>query len=281
MPRDANTATGSAIEGLVEARYPHEKGWVTFREFTTFQSSRRIDIVALNFWASKEARHAIEVKRTRSDFLRELDQPEKRRWAWDHFGHCWFAVAPGVAEKSEVPEGWGLLVMTKNGKKIIRKRHAKAHKRQPSKDIDLAILRRAATIAAAAEREVEQRVAKARAGRRLVRVLGEEVDEEALAELVEKRVEERFWEQYEHRRQRLREKEDEVHGMARGIEYLRRKIPWSSGLRTGALTEEDAAKLLNVAVARELQSRIETLRTAHAQLGLLLDAAESSDTDAA
>lgn len=264
-----------SIESLVEARYAHENGWVTFREFTTVKSTRRIDIVALNFWASKEARHAIEVKRTRSDFLRELDQPEKRQWAWDHFDHCWFAVSPDVVKPGEIPEGWGLLVMTKNGKRIIRKRHAKAHQRKSSKSIDLAILRRAAQVAAQADREVEMRVEKVRAGRQLVRVLGEEIDEEALADLVQERIEARFWSQHAFMKEQLLERERAVASMAGGIDYLRRKLPWSSSLRTGGLTEEDAKKLLNLAVARELQSRLQTLKTAHAQLGLLLQGAES------
>lgn len=74
--------------------------------------TRTLDFVAIDTWASgKNARHGVEVKVSRSDWLRELKEPSKselfRRWTT----HFWLAVSDqGVARPDELPEGWGLLV---------------------------------------------------------------------------------------------------------------------------------------------------------------------------
>lgn len=86
---------------------------------TTGGAGRRIDFFAVSCWASKGGKgHAIavEVKASRSDFMRELKQPAKREFAWNVAHECWFAVEKGVvAEASEVPEGWGILERTAAG----------------------------------------------------------------------------------------------------------------------------------------------------------------------
>lgn len=74
--------------------------------------TRTLDFVAIDTWASgKLATHGVEVKVSRSDWLRERKEPEKsepfRKWAT----HFWLAVPDlSVAGEDELPEGWGLLV---------------------------------------------------------------------------------------------------------------------------------------------------------------------------
>jgi len=73
---------------------------------------RRADALYVGF-ASSRGEHLIghEVKVSRSDWLHELDQPEKaEKWATEC--HAWYVVAPSTAivHVAEVPHGWGLMV---------------------------------------------------------------------------------------------------------------------------------------------------------------------------
>ncbi len=84
----------------------------------------------MDLWPSgKFTRYAFEVKVRRSDFLHELDTPDKRKWAMDISNEFWFVCAPGVAKPEEIPEGCGLMVCSKNAKilrKIVRAKYREA-----------------------------------------------------------------------------------------------------------------------------------------------------------
>lgn len=116
------------LEDLVCRRYPGSE-WATIVELsggvgaTGYDS--RADVVAFNCWPSKGwHRLAFEVKRTRADFMREVDNPMKRQWLEKHFHQCYFVVVPDIVKDDELPEGWGLLVSTKSGDKLIRRKAA-------------------------------------------------------------------------------------------------------------------------------------------------------------
>jgi hypothetical protein len=109
-----------------------------FAAFAEMQSqtggaSRRIDFFAVSCWTSKGGKGhaaAVEVKASRSDFLRELKQPEKREFAWSVAHECWFACEKGVVlDVSEIPDGWGFLERDASGLKV--KRAAKQRKIEP------------------------------------------------------------------------------------------------------------------------------------------------------
>lgn len=74
--------------------------------------TRTLDFVAIDTWASgKLATHGVEVKVSRSDWLRELKEPEKSAPFMEWTTHFWLAVPDlGVARADELPEGWGLLL---------------------------------------------------------------------------------------------------------------------------------------------------------------------------
>lgn len=123
------TATETAVkpiephlEQLINLRYPAGEWAVVFelQKGVGFQGTTgRIDAAAFGCWPSKgHHRLAFEVKRSRGDFLRELRQPEKRRWVEDNFHQTWFVVPSGLVKPDEVPESWGLLAATKDGKKL-------------------------------------------------------------------------------------------------------------------------------------------------------------------
>lgn len=79
---------------------------------------RSVDAFALGMIPSKRYwRVAYEIKVSRTDFLRELNQPEKREWAEEVAHEFYFVVPAGIVKPEEVPEGCGLLVLQKNGLK--------------------------------------------------------------------------------------------------------------------------------------------------------------------
>jgi hypothetical protein len=90
------------------------------------RSERRCDAIYVGF-TSTSGRLLIghEVKVSRSDWLHELDQPEKSaRWA-DQC-HGWYIVAPStdVVPVEELPHGWGLMIPDPRAKvrmKIVHK----------------------------------------------------------------------------------------------------------------------------------------------------------------
>ncbi len=129
---------------LLELRYPLPK-WVLLREVregTGYGVSQSADAAAWCCWPSiGDHRVAFEIKIARSDWLRELSRPAKRRWLEEWFHETYIVVPYGIVKDGEVPEGWGLLVATKKGDSLrckIRPMH-RAHEATPP--IELAALR--------------------------------------------------------------------------------------------------------------------------------------------
>ena len=92
------------------------------RSAAGFDATRTADAVAMDLWPSKGlALHGHEVKVSRSDWLRELKQPEK----WKPVGQYmdrWWVVVPDVAivRPGELPSEWGLIVATADGTRIVK-----------------------------------------------------------------------------------------------------------------------------------------------------------------
>jgi hypothetical protein len=111
-----------SLEKLLLERHPLPE-WATFTELSqrTGYSPGRIDVAAFNVWQSKKfLRIAYEVKKSKGDFRRELKNPDKRAWVEESFNETYFCCEQNVADKEEIPDGWGLLVRTKDGTKIRR-----------------------------------------------------------------------------------------------------------------------------------------------------------------
>jgi len=130
MPQDRPTLRESEMRALIRKRYQNKQGveWVILDEVSDAVGgmSRRVDMMAVSCWSSSNhAVHAIEIKVSRSDWLKELDHPEKRAPFEDHVNEFWFACAPGIAKVDEVPDGCGLLLATNKGDKLIRKKRAR------------------------------------------------------------------------------------------------------------------------------------------------------------
>ncbi|WP_155122368.1 hypothetical protein [Burkholderia ubonensis] len=85
--------------------------WALFFEVadaTGARHSRWADAVAMNLWPSRGlAIHGMEVKVTRSDWLRELKDPSKSAPVQRYCDHWWIVAPAGVLKDGELPPTWG------------------------------------------------------------------------------------------------------------------------------------------------------------------------------
>jgi hypothetical protein len=103
--------TSEVIKKAIRRKHEGEN-WELFEELgnsTGMNRERSIDVFALDTWPSGGfARVAYEVKISRSDFLRELREPAKRRSALLYATAFYFAVPKGLVRLDEVPVEAGL-----------------------------------------------------------------------------------------------------------------------------------------------------------------------------
>lgn len=109
---------------LLERHAPPE--WAAFAEMRSSTgwstSLRSFDLWAMNLWPSNRfLKVAYEIKVSRADFARELQKPDKRREAESVSNECYFATPVGLVRPDEVPEGWGLIELTKGGMRIKKR----------------------------------------------------------------------------------------------------------------------------------------------------------------
>lgn len=107
--------TATQIIDHLEARFPAPE-WATFvelRDNAGFSARRSCDFFAMNTWPSKGLlRIAVEVKVSRADFHRELDDPSKRKPFEDVSHEFYFAAPRNLVAVEELPKGCGLLEAT-------------------------------------------------------------------------------------------------------------------------------------------------------------------------
>jgi hypothetical protein len=113
-------STGEVMTAL-RVRYARP-AWAVFDEVgnsTGFHCSRHADMVAFSLWPSRGLElHGIEVKSSRSDWLRELKDPAKSD-PIQKFCDRWYLAISGdaIVQPGEVPPTWGLLVL--RGEKLV------------------------------------------------------------------------------------------------------------------------------------------------------------------
>lgn len=116
-PEPEEKWTEGKILALLQAKYsPGDRmapEWVTFSQVRSHPTKnvRTIDFWAMNCWSSGGFRTlVVEVKVSRSDWLREINDIEKRQ-EWKGLVHQFYYCAPNkVIKPEEVPEGYGLMV---------------------------------------------------------------------------------------------------------------------------------------------------------------------------
>lgn len=116
---------------------------------------RTADFIAVDTWESSMRQgwltvHGVEVKVSRSDWLRELKDPRKAAEGMRYASHRWLAVPdPAIVREGELPDGWGLLCYAQS-RGLIAKVAAADYGGEPLSPSAIAALLRAATKTAVA-----------------------------------------------------------------------------------------------------------------------------------
>lgn len=113
--------TTPSIYDLLRAKYAAPE-WAFMEEVApaTGGGTRYADGVAMNLWHSRG--HAVlgfEVKVSRSDWLRELKQPEKADPVMRYCDHWWVVAERGCVMGGELPINWGLMERHGAGLRIV------------------------------------------------------------------------------------------------------------------------------------------------------------------
>lgn len=113
---------------------------------TGYGKKRTADAIAMNLWPSRGlAIHGFEIKVDRRDWLSELHNPEKAEAIARYCDYWWVIISDeGVALVEEIPETWGLQVVTGSGTRVLKE--AAKNDRAPasvSREFLAALLRRA------------------------------------------------------------------------------------------------------------------------------------------
>ena len=123
--------TSSEIVELLNQKYPPPQ-WAFFEELrvgTGYKNRKegknpeqRMDAWAINCYPSKQfATIAFEVKVSRSDYLHEIANPDKRKQAIQLSNEFYFVVPSGLVSAEEVPGECGLMVVCDKVIKVIKK----------------------------------------------------------------------------------------------------------------------------------------------------------------
>jgi len=158
-PVVAATHTERSMLDLIHARYSavnpgngpryvvaeHVRNQAGFGGYGGDGPLRTADAIVVDLWPSTgNAVHGFEVKVSRSDWLTELKDPGKAE-AFRPFVHHWWLVVPDAGiVRNDLPDGWGLLAVGRDGR--LRQRiRAPRLKPEPMTASQIAALLRAAT----------------------------------------------------------------------------------------------------------------------------------------
>jgi hypothetical protein len=131
IPEQAPRCTEAQLLDLLHARFGFvsHNGGVPKRRYVCADhvraqsgfDCRTLDFVAVDTWRSgKLATHGVEIKVSRSDWLRELKDPDKAGAFLAWMSHFWLAVPDAsIVRDGELPDGWGLLAI--RGSRLVAK----------------------------------------------------------------------------------------------------------------------------------------------------------------
>lgn len=132
--------THELLEGL-EAHYrkpgADRDGEILIREAAPPGSERRADLIRIGLWQSRGAGIDVhELKVSRSDWARELDDKAKAEAWWPYCHRFWIVTPVGLVDPNELPEGWGLMVPGR-GRRFTKV--VKASTKQPKVTVQLLV----------------------------------------------------------------------------------------------------------------------------------------------
>lgn len=262
---------------LLRARHPLPR-WAFFAELrngTGFRQSRTIDAMAFDTWPSGHGRRvAYEIKVSRSDYLKELADPDKRKWVEECCQETWFVMPAGLVKPTEIPESWGLLEASAKqlrSKKIAPTRGIGAG--DISYDIMLAVLRESA-------RQVDL------ARERTFDLEGEKITPDQLQAIVEKRAsvaQQKLNETRESLKKQHLRLQDATKILTAPLTHLWRRAHDYYGIE-GILLKGEAPPtelvdtMINRAASAQLEASLKEIRNAHASLTKLVESLNTQKT---
>lgn len=115
--------TAHDVEQKIRAKHKDTLRYAVFSEVaqgTGLNARSWIDVAVFWLWPSDGlTRSAFEIKVARADFVGEIQNREKNRWAREHFHEFWYATGPGVVKsEDEIPTGCGWMLATGRGMTI-------------------------------------------------------------------------------------------------------------------------------------------------------------------
>ena len=112
--------TSGEIQDALETKYALPE-WAYFPEVssgTGAYHSRTADGIAISLWPSRGYETlGFEIKVSRSDFLREIKNPEKAEELFKYCDKWWLVTPKDLVKVEEVPKTWGLMVI--QGDKLL------------------------------------------------------------------------------------------------------------------------------------------------------------------
>lgn len=120
---DAKPIDAVKLRALLRRKYPADQYAMLYevRDAAGFSAKRSADVMLIGLWPSRgNMVEGMEVKISRSDWLRELKKPEKAE-AFFEFCDRWWVIAanPDIVKRTELPPTWGLMVPRGNGLGIL------------------------------------------------------------------------------------------------------------------------------------------------------------------
>lgn len=136
-------------------------------DHTGYRASRWLDVIAVGLWPSRGLElHGIEVKVSRADFRRELEQPEKADKTSTRCDRFYIAAPAGIVDPlhlDTIAPNWGLLEVRSDAKGARSVKTTKAAERlTPSAPVDrdflAAVLRRIPSPTEAMRQEITETI---------------------------------------------------------------------------------------------------------------------------
>ena len=142
---DKEIWTAPKIVDCIRNRFSDAQKYVVLEKVangTGYQANSWVDVVVCSLWPSLGCRRtAIEIKISRGDWMRELNNPEKNAWAREACHEFYYCAPVGVIKEEELPEKTGLY--TASGDTIRVVRAAAAKQETTLNDVDVAAFVRA------------------------------------------------------------------------------------------------------------------------------------------
>jgi hypothetical protein len=265
------------LERLIEERYPIGE-WATTRELGrgtgAVRNPRYIDVAAFGCWPSKGfPREAFECKRSRGDFVAELKQPDKRKWVEEAFHKTWFVTSHGIVKSvDEIPESWGWMEASKNGRSLRAKKQPMVREVGKLKEpLALAMIRNIA-------KQMEVITS------RTIRIDGTEVTNEELEKLVQQKLSDMvgvLQKQTKRATEMQQIATQERTEMTAALQHLASltsnyhetrqiSVTYHNSDKVRVVTVADVNRWLELAVAARLRKTNDSLKSAHNALGDVL-----------